>query len=279
MFIDVNEDDARAAMKVYTQVIADDNKIPVNSDALILDGPAAIGDALRQHKFDMLSLTAEEFFSVQDQGLDGPLLLAVINHSVSEEYVLLARRNSPVQKVEDLPGRRLILSSDQRSSLAPLWLELLCHEHGLPPASEVFSARSSASKPTLVLLPVFFGKADVCITTRNTWLIMGELNPQVTNQLCAIAQSPPVIPGWSCFRRGVPEPLKQHLIKVALESSEKLSFRQLMSLFKTDKLEVQPLSVLAGTRDLVAKYHALGKPAPDGTAAPPAAGEPAKEEH
>jgi phosphonate transport system substrate-binding protein len=277
MFKDLNEDDARAAMKAYAQAIADDNHIAVQNDPHILDGTNGIAEALRGNQFDMLSLTADEFVEMESQGLEGPLLVSRVDRSITEEYVLLVRAGSPFKRVEDLRGSHLILASDVRASLVPLWLEVLCREHGLGSASRVFASQTSATKAALVILPVFFGKADVCIATRKAWETMGELNPQVTNQLCAIATSPLVVPGMSCFHRGIPAALKQQLLTVAMASTEKPSFKQLMSLFKTEDLEVQPISVLDGTRQLVSRYHELCRPAARVTRAPNTPPSPVKE--
>jgi phosphonate transport system substrate-binding protein len=257
MLSNVNEEDAKAAMKVYTQTMADENHVSVNSEPLILDGTNAIAEAMRGNQFDMITLTAEEYLAVDDQGLEDPFLLSEIDGRITEEYVLLARADGPIKTVADLPGGRLILANDTRASLAALWLDVLCREHGLGAAGAVFASRTVGSKPAQVVLPVFFGKADVCVTTRKGFGIMGELNPQVTHQLRVIAQSPPVIPGFSCFRRGVSEAIKQRLVDVASHSADQPAFKQMMSLFKTDKLDVVPVSALAGTRELVAHHQAL----------------------
>lgn len=257
MFKDINENDAKAAMKVYAKTIGEGNNIDTSPGPIYLNGTEAIAEALRLKKFDMISLTSEEFLELENKGLEGPLLISIVNHSTTEEYVLLVRDDSPIQKVEDLPGHSLVIANDLRSVLAPMWLELLCHAHGLGPANQVFTKIEFASKPTQVVLPVFFGKIEVCITTRNSWKMMGELNPQVKKKLRAIAVSPPVVPGFSCFCRGVSETVKQRLVQVAENSIDHPSFRQVMALFKTEKLGRQPIAALDSTRQLVTQYHQL----------------------
>jgi phosphonate transport system substrate-binding protein len=258
MFREVNENDARAAMKVYARTIGEENGLDTTSEPICLEGTNAIAEALRLKQFDMISLTTEEYFTLEAQGLDGPLLVAKVHQTVTEEYVLLARTDSAIRKVEDLPGHTLMLASDLRASLAPIWLEVLCREHGLGPSHKVFATVETAAKVSQVVLPVFFGKADACVVTRNGWEVMGELNPQVKQQLSVLAVSPPVVPGMSCFRRDLAEPIKQRLLQAAAESWDHPSFKQLMALFKTDELSRQPVAVLADTRRLVEAYHQLG---------------------
>lgn len=257
LFAGVNENDARASVKVYSQTIGDENGIPTGSGPLILEGTDAMAKALQLNEVDLLSLTAEEFFTVEDHGLVGPLLLTIVNRLFTEEYLLLVREESGIRQVEDLKGRNLIIPSDNRSSLAPIWLEVLCGEHGLGPAGRALTNITAASKTMHVILPVFFGKRDACIVTRNAWDVMGELNPQVKRQLRVVAVSKPVVPIVTCFHRGLSETLKQRIIDAAEKSFAKPSFRQLMALFKTDGLVHQPVSSLESTRELVATYRRL----------------------
>jgi phosphonate transport system substrate-binding protein len=257
MFVDVNENDAKAAIKVYALNIGDQNGIYVKSLPELPDGTNAIARLVELEKADVLILTAEEFFALEKQGLEGPVLLAKVQECFTENYLLLSRTDSAIGKVEDLQSRSLIIASDARNSLATAWLEVLCREHGLGPAAGVLARIARNSKTTQVVLPVFFRKADACITTRASWEVMCELNPQLKKQLRVVAVSPPLVPTVTCFRQGFTEAFKQRVIKAVDLSSVKPEFKQLMALFKTDGLVTQPISVLAGTRAFLANYHQL----------------------
>jgi phosphonate transport system substrate-binding protein len=257
MFVDVNENDAKAAVKVYAQSIGDQNGIYVNNAPEILDGTNAITQALKLKKADLFVLTAEEFFTLEHLGLEGPLLLAKVNGSFTEEYVLLSREDGPLHQVEDLKGCSLIVSSDPRASLATLWLEVLCRGHGLGPAGPALAKITSSEKTTQVVLPVFFGKADACIVTRNGWEIMCELNPQLKKQLRVVAVSPSVVPALTCFRHGFTGAFKQQMLTAVDLSATKPAYKQLMTLFKCDGLGHAPLAALDGTRELMSTYHQL----------------------
>ena len=187
----------------------------------------------------------------------GPFLVSKVNQTITEQYVLLARVDSPLRQVGDLPGHTVIIASDLRALLAPLWLEVLCRQNGLGPARRVFATTKFSEKPNEVVLPVFFGKTDTCITTRKSWDVMGELNPQLEQQLRVIAASPAVIPGMSCFREDLSLAFKERMLAVTQRSRTMPSFKQMMALFKCDEVCPEPVSVLEGTRQLVAAYHQL----------------------
>lgn len=257
MFADVNENDARAAVKVYAQSIGDQNGVFVDSKPALLEGTNAIAEVLKNKQAELLVLTTTEFLALEAQGLEGPLLLSRVKESSAEDYLLLSRQDGPLGTVEDLTGRRLVISGDVRSSLARSWLEVLCREHGLGPADQALAQVTTASKATLVVLPVFFGKADACIVTRNSWEVMCELNPQLKRQLRIVAAAPPVVPALTCFRTGLTATAKQQIIQAVESSASRPAFEQLLVLFKSDSIGNEPLSVLAGTRELVTRYNHL----------------------
>ena len=252
MFADVNETDARAAMKVYVQSIGDQNGVFVTREPTLLDGPEAVVLELERGNADVFALTTEEFLAYEHLGLEGPFLLSDIRGRVTEECVLLARADEAILSLADLKGRRLILSRDLRNNLAALWFDVRCREHGLGPASRLLAEITSAEKPTQAVLPVFFGQADAALVTANSWEIMGEMNPQLRRTLRVVESSPPLIPALTCFRRNTSEAMKQQIIGAVELSSTKPAYRQLMALFKSDAVGIQPASILDETRKLVA---------------------------
>jgi hypothetical protein len=257
MFTGVNENDAQAAMKVYGQTIGDQNGLYVTSGPILLDGTNAIAEAVASGRAELFAMTFMEFQNLEYLGLEGPLLMSTIRQKTTEEYVLLARADGTLRLPEDLKGRSLMIGDDIRSCLAPLWLEVLCREHGLESAALSLGKISYSSKPSQVVLPVFFGKADACVVTRNSWEVMCELNPQLQKQMRTVAISPPLVPALTCFTAGISEKHKQRVFRAVELSSTKPSYQQVMALFKCDGVVRQPLSVLDDTRKLVATYQKL----------------------
>jgi ABC-type phosphate/phosphonate transport system substrate-binding protein len=219
-----------------------------------------LAQVLRNVEVDFLVMTAEEFLAMEDQGLAGPLLVSHVKQRFTEEYILVTHVESAIRSVADLMGRSLILAGDSRSSLARRWLEVLCHEHGLPAPEEALRKFTFAAKATQVVLPVFFRKADACIVTRHGLEIMAEMNPQVKKQLRILAGSPPLVPSLSCFRRGFSDARKQELLEATLAARGRPAFEQVMILFKGDGLLQQPVSVLDSARELLATHARLFGP-------------------
>jgi phosphonate transport system substrate-binding protein len=159
--------------------------------------------------------------------------------------------------VADLKGKSLNLSVNPRAALSRIWLEVLCRQHGLGPAGQALAKITPAAKSTQAVLPVFFGKTDACITTRASWEVMCEMNPQLLKQLRVLATSPSLVPSLTCFRSGFSDAFKKQIAEAVVISSSKTSFKQLLELFKSDGIVCRPITVLESTRALEAAYYQL----------------------
>ncbi|MBL9127056.1 MAG: PhnD/SsuA/transferrin family substrate-binding protein [Verrucomicrobiales bacterium] len=257
MFAGVNENDTRAAMKVYTDTIGDQNDTFVITNPELIAGPDAMLEALLSKRAEMFALTSAEFVALEPHGLGAPVLMSHSKESSTEVYVLIVRSNDVVGGLSGLATKSLAIASDVRCCLAPIWLEVLFRENGLGAPERVLSRISTSAKPSQVVLPVFFGKTDACVVTRASFEVMCELNPQTRTKLKIIAQSPPVVPALTCFRSDLPESVARRVLKALELSSSKPAYRQMMQLFKSDGVAVRPLSILDGTRALLARHREL----------------------
>lgn len=257
MFGGVSENDARAAMKVYAESLGDPSHDFVIADPYLFAGTKAIGEALTSRSAEMFALTTPEFVSLEPLGLAGPILVSQVKETVTEEYVLLARSDGEISGPAALKSRTLALSGDVRSCMATIWLEVVFRELGMGSPERVLSRMSTVSKPSQALLPVYFGKTDACLVTRTSWDVMCELNPQIRHKLRLIANSPPMVPALTCFRGDLSEETKRRVVEIVHESFTRPAYRQMMQLFKADKVGPQPMSVLDGTRELLARHRRL----------------------
>lgn len=267
LFLGVNENDARAAIKIYAESIAADAGLRVAGTPTLLTGVDAMAAALGRGEFDLISLSTPEYDALEARGLGGPIMLTRVGKSHAEELVLLTHQRNERRQIADLSGASLLIQEDTRTTLAQTWLDLVCHGAQMPPPDRTFGKVTRTAKPIHAILPVFFGKSDACLVTRSAWETMGELNPQVKTQLRVLAASPPIVPILTCFRRDCPEDLKERVIAVAVSSDSKLAFQQIMALFKTESLMRESVSALDGTRELIRAHRRLGDPA--GNPSPP----------
>jgi ABC transporter, phosphonate, periplasmic substrate-binding protein len=241
---------------MYAKTVGDQYGVAVQ--ITMFDGPRAAGDLLRRKEVDLLNVPPTYLSDLDEGEVEGPYLVSRVGSSIFDEYLLLTRAAGPVKTVTDLRGRSVIVANDLRSSLAQVWLDVLLHERGLG-SRAMLGGVAVALTPSQAVLPVFFGKRDACVVTRDAWKLLGELNPQVETQLRPIAVSQPLVSGLAIFRRGIEDWKKQKILKVITSTQRTASFQQVLTLYKITNVVVQPPSVLDSTRALLASYRRLAE--------------------
>jgi len=272
LFREVNENDARASVKAYAKQIAEIHGLSANPSAIVFTGAAELTSLLKGGEVDVVSIPTQEFLALEESLLTGPFLTSIINGSDYEEYVLLVHADSGVKALSDLKGRRVLVLDSLQGALAGPWLEVLLGKQMLSPPETFFSGVTRPFKVSQAVLPVFFRQGEACVVTRQGFTLMGELNPQVTNQLRMLATSPQLVPHLTCFRAGLDLSLKEKIVAAVTEANNTTAGRQLMTIFQCDRIEERPPSALQTTRELLAARARLrgkgGGVEPAGTTSP-----------
>jgi phosphonate transport system substrate-binding protein len=257
MFVDVNENDARVAVKMWARTLAQDRGIPADPEPRILNGVEAIANALRGRLVDAVALTTHEYWLLGREAQSEPFVAAAHEGSITEEYVLLVHRNSGIERIGDLRGRSLSFLRSPRMSLAQAWLDVFLVKSGFLPAARFCGRVTQIDKLSRTVLPVFFRQSDACVVTRRGFQTMSELNPQVGRQLKVLASSPEVVPAGFCFRKDYTDPCREKLL-VEMDRIHTIpAGQQVLTIFQCERLAVRPLSCLDSAFELLSEHRRL----------------------
>jgi phosphonate transport system substrate-binding protein len=255
-FTDVNDNDALAAIKVWSTTIAREQGIPMSPSPLVLKGVNEIRLALSNQEVDALALPIDEYWPLRDL-LDNRVFIGnEYDGKITEEYLLLVHKDSGLQRLDDLRGQSLIFMQNSLTSLATIWLDTELIQAGFPQAAG-FCKVTYFPNLSKSLLPVFFRQADACVVTRNGFKTMGELNPQIIQQLKVLATSPELVSSGFTFRRDYDEPVRATIIKELTQMMTSPAGAQVMKLFKSGSLVSRPASCLDSSFELLATYERL----------------------
>ena len=257
MFTEVSLNDARAAMKVWMMTVAKDRDIAIDPEPNIC---ASVEDAIRlagEQRVDGFGLTLDEFARLARVIPCSELAVSITGGQEAESYVLLARKAGPVGSVEDLAGRRLTVLLNPRMSLALSWLDTVLLQRGQRPAREQVSALSTYNRTTQVVLPVFFGQADAALVTRRAFATMTELNPALGLGLRELLVSPPLIPSGFFFRADGHPIERGKLLDALQHMGDTPAGRQILTLTKSDHIELRPIASLDASLQLLAARDRL----------------------
>lgn len=254
---EVEVNDGRAAAKAWARSLVSEFHLAVDPEGRFLE-PDDLRRAIQAEEVDGVTISLPEYLdSETTPSRFERVVVSQIAGAHSEEYLVLARRNSDVHQLADLKERRVMVLDDARMCLAHPWLEVLLREQGLPPLTQLARSVASDRRLARVVLPVFFNKAEVAVVSRNGFQTMVELNPQVGQQLAVIATSPPLIPVAFFFRRGFSPGFTEKLIRHVSNPRPSAGFQQILRVFRADSLAEIPLADLEPSLALLRRYREL----------------------
>ena len=256
-FGEVNENDAKAAVKVWGQTIAKAEGISVNPDPLIYGTFRILRDSFLSGSVDAAAITLPDYRQLRREIALDPLFVTRTAGSTTEQYLLLVRREGPVKSLADLSGRSLGLQNHMKSNLALLWLDVLLRQQGHPMTARFARSIHREAKLTKVILPVFFGQMDACVVTRGGYETMCELSPLVGKQLAILATSPEYVPSVFAFRASYRPPAFDRLSDCMKQLGSTPSGHQVLTIFQSDSVEQLPASSLDSALELLATHERL----------------------
>lgn len=257
MLVNVNHNDARAAIRIWGQTIARERRIPAEPDPRILTGVPEISAELRAQRLDAIALTTVEYRPLSREHHFADFFIAVQGGRTNVDYLLLVRRDSPVQDLARLRGGKLSCYNNPRTSLALAWLDTLLVQQGHPPASGFFGHISSNSKLSAAVLPVFFRQSDACVVDRLGFDTLCELNPQVGRQLKTLAVSPALVPMLFCMRPDYNPVVKERIMEALAQVHTSPAGQQVLTVLQFERIQTANVSCLDSALNLLATHDRL----------------------
>jgi phosphonate transport system substrate-binding protein len=248
MLGDVNINDARVATQFWIKRISADANIAV--DPKVFSSTQEIADRIRSNELDVVALNTLEYRQLASL-LDPSQIVTSTSGDGVEQYLILARKNGAAKHVGDLQGRRLALLKNNKMCLAPAWLSCLLDAGHYGAPERFFASISADAKVSRVILPVFFGQIDCCLTSKHAFSTMCEMNPQLGRELEIVAASPPVIVGFYVFRKNYPNALKEKLLNGILHLCNGAGGNELAELFQFGKLRVMDAGSLTSAMNIL----------------------------
>jgi ABC-type phosphate/phosphonate transport system substrate-binding protein len=257
-FIGVNENDAKAATKVWAQTIAKERNVSVDPVAQVFRKVEEMRDALREKTVDAVVLSTLEYFSLDLQMQ--PVKIVSLIGEPSERYMLLVHKDSGISDLSGLRGKSLNMQESFRSSLALIWMDTQLMQQGIGPTNRFMGKVQALPKASAAILPVFFRQVDACLVSSGAFATMVELNPQLAKNLRILAESPQYISAFFAFRRDLAPNLRLSLQTAMLDLEKTAGGAQILALFQGGgALSEKPLSVLDSARDLLAQHARLSR--------------------
>lgn len=257
---DVNVNDARAAMAIWLKRMMSDLNVVIEFSPRIFETTEEILRRTRAGQVDCVALNVVEYRQIVDV-LDSSQIVSESGAAAQEEYILLAKRNSGTQHLGDLRGRRLMMLKAPKMCVAGAWLSGILDEGHFGQSEQFFASITPDTKVSRVVLPIFFGQADACVTSKRGFETMCELNPQVARDLTVLASSPAMLLCFYVFRKNYRGVSRENFARVYSNLLTSAAGRQLATLFQFSSLTVRDASCLSSALAVLEKAdHVHGRP-------------------
>jgi ABC-type phosphate/phosphonate transport system substrate-binding protein len=257
LFADVDIRDVQVAMDMWAKEL--NRIVGVNTfpKSVIFTDTVSMVEAVKQHKVDMLSLSAIDYLAIKDRVPLEPAFVALNGLDKRHERVLLVRKDKGVTKVIQLKGKTLAVLSRSRDEASLIWLDVVLAREGLREGEKFFGTVREANKASQAILPVFFRQADAAIVSRSAFETMIALNPQIGQQISVLASSKNLLGNISCFHRDLDSGLKKLIIEKAQRLHESAGTKQMFTLLQTDRIVLFQPSYLDSLADLIREHNEL----------------------
>jgi phosphonate transport system substrate-binding protein len=216
---------------------------------------------------DLLVLDAAEYLELETSHLIVPVLTHArsLHDKALYSYVLLVAPSSAATTIASLRGKNILAASRSGSNTGAAWLDVLLGKEKLGRAAAFFTSIKVPDKAQACILPLFFGSVDACVVDDANLDLAKEMNPQLA-KLRVLARSRPVIESVIAMP-AEPIPYQKELIDAMLSLHEEPRGRQLLTIFKTDRLVPLLPGDLDSARELWRDYDRLPDSPPNRPAA------------
>jgi len=211
---------------------------------------------LKAGKLDIVSGTALDYLGICKNVEVELAFVGVRQGRKAHSYRVLVHGDSGIMDVAGLKGKRLAVKHGEE--MGRLYLNTLLLRHGMREAPSCFSTVVEKGKFSQAVLAVFFGQADACVVTEGVLDTMIALNPQIGQRLKVLASSPRFVAQISFFRKEYDADARRSVVERALSLTGSAPGRQLLTLFRLDRLGLVKESDLDTVRDLLGEYERLG---------------------
>ncbi len=267
MFANVNQSDAVASMKVWSEQLGKLRGFQLDAKVAIAQSIPQLRQNLQEHLVDLLVLDTPDYLVLSETNLLDAVFAGTTRGQLSVyQYVLLANDSSGPAALPGLRGKRVVVSSRTKSNLGLMWLETLLGDGRLGRAGDFFGSLEINYRSSQCVMPLFFRRIDACVVDSGNWEAMKELNPQL-GRLRIVAHSEPYLEGVVAMPLQ-PHPHQYELVSSLLNMHKTPAGEQLGIVFRIGPLVRTSKAQFESVRVLRSRYRRIVEASPQGLGQP-----------
>ncbi len=240
VFQETKPQDANAAITLWAGVLENnlyrEHSIKAKLIPSLLTSSESIENALTKKEIDMIVISAPDFYNLRDKYHLVPAIAGVIDDNIYEQYILLVRKDSGFNNLQNLYGKVLALPKDSYNPLLNIWLTnslTALHEKD---RDYFFGKIKNEEKESNSVYQVFFKKADCAIVRKRLYSTMCALNPQLEKSIKIIQTSSDLVLSFAAYRKEADTTLVKLFFDVAKNAHTTQEGKNILNVFKSVRL-------------------------------------------
>lgn len=253
----VNIEDAKVAIDFYWSRHLKGVFPGYVSQFEILPNVPSAAKSVKSGRLHGLSLGIAQYLRLKERVRLRPVFISSRLDHPLESYLLVVRKGVDWQALSALSTRHLVTDRMTEPNIGRMWLETVLKKGGLPPGQTFFTRMTQGAKPARIVLPVFFGQADICLIPESAYATMGELNPQISRRLTVLQRSPGFVKTIHCTTEALPDWMVERFIRRGVRMDDGVDGRQLLLIFHVKKNFVFQPEFIENSESIYRKYQSI----------------------
>lgn len=258
---DVNVKDAEAVLKIWTEMLRQNFKDVDKIDVKVFSNSTDLVDAIAKKEVDIIYTSGLVFKANsldKKHGLEPIVILNTGNKKNFDLYFLTNSKNK-ISSFKELKNKTIMVQGGKFRIINELWLDLLCLQIGEKDKFSFFKKVEFTEKPMQSVLPVFFGKADVCIISSSSYSAIQEMNPQISKSLIKLYERTGLVNEIICLPKEFSKTEKEIIHNASINYEKLPNISQLGKILKSLGSYTYSDADFAGTSNLWNDYQKLKK--------------------
>jgi ABC-type phosphate/phosphonate transport system substrate-binding protein len=254
---DANLKDAKLAMEIWSKSLAAKMGFEYRTEVKFFKDLATLHGAVKSGEVDFVQFDSFDYVRWPHRNIVEPILVGDKNGTPLEKFYIIVHKESGIRSLAMLKNRKIIIERGNKAGIPLIWFDTALLREGLPLARRFCSSVHLEDNPSRSVLPVYFRQADACVVTDRAYNTMSELNPGFSSKLAILLESPAFIIGFFCARKGTDEYMRQSFIESGLSLEKEVEGRQILTLFRLDRVSLYKSGYISTTEKLSREYETL----------------------
>ncbi|MBK7104875.1 MAG: PhnD/SsuA/transferrin family substrate-binding protein [Ignavibacteriae bacterium] len=255
----VNVKDARAVLEIWTEMLRQNFKDVEKIDVMLFSKSSDLVDAIAKKDVDIIYTSSVVFKANnldEKYGLE-PLVILNTGSNKNFDLYLFTNSKNKFTNFKNFKDKIIMVQGGKFKVINELWLDLLCLQNGEMDKYKFFKKVEFTEKPMQGVLPVFFGKADVCVISSGSYASIQEMNPQISKSLTKIYERKNLVNEMICLPKDFSKSEKEIILNASINYEKLPNINQLGKILKSLGSYTYSDSAFAGINNLFNDYQKL----------------------